>query len=202
MAALVLIFGLEKVKDWLIALGPLGALLIALADSFVPIPGGPDAAVVILSYTAPSLAPLTVLCATAGSVAGATVLFLGARRAGQAALSRVSPERRDRVEHLLGKYDVLVVAGAAAAPPPFPFKLFNLAAGAFEVKTSRFVLAVALGRVARFALEAALAVAYGEAALDLIRRHGVKVLVVGAVAGLGFWAYRAFAARRAAALGE
>jgi membrane protein YqaA with SNARE-associated domain len=202
MTAYVLIFGLDKLKDWFIALGPFGALLLAVADSFIPIPGGPDAAVVVLSYSSPALAPVTVLCATLGSVAGATALYLGARRAEQAALARMKPERRERVEHLLGKNDVLVIAGAAFAPPPFPFKIFNLAAGVFEVKVARFVLAVTLGRFLRYAGEAVLAVVYGEAALGLIGRYGIRVLAVAAIAGLGFWAYRAVVGRRAAAVGE
>src|SRR5262245_13051820 len=139
MAAHLFILGLDKLKDWFIALGPFGALLLALLDSFIPIPGGTDAAVVILAYGSPATAPLTVMAATVGSVTGATLLYLGARRAGQAALARFSPEKRDRIEHLLGRYDVFVIAGAAFAPPPFPFKLFNLAAGAFEVHVARFV---------------------------------------------------------------
>ena len=202
MAVHLLILGLDKLKDWFIALGPFGALLLALLDSFIPIPGGTDAAVVVLSYGSPSLAALTVLGATVGSVTGATLLYLGARRAGQAALARFSPERRDRIEHLLGRYDVLVIAGAAFAPPPFPFKLFNLAAGAFEVHVVRFVAAVTVGRLLRFAGEAVLAIAYGEAALDLIKRRGLQLLVVAVVLGAAFWAYRAFVARRQAAVGE
>ncbi len=202
MLANIAILGLDKLKDWFIALGPLGAFLLALLDSFIPIPFGADAAVVVLASGAPALAPVTVLCATLGSVIGATLLYLGARRAGHAALSKFTPERRDRVEHLLGQYDVLVIAGASAAPPPFPFKLFNLAAGAFEVKVPRFVLAVTIGRLARFATWAVLGVLYGEAAIDLVKRHGLKVLAVGVVVGLCIWAYRAISARRTAAVEE
>jgi membrane protein DedA with SNARE-associated domain len=197
-----IILGLDKLKDWFIALGPLGAFLLALVDSFVPIPGGPDLAVMVLSAKYPSLAPVTVLCAVGGAMIGSTTVYLGARRAGMAALARINPERRERVENLLGRYDLLAIAVAALLPPPFPFKVFNLAAGAFRLRVWRFVVALGLGRLTRFVIEAALAVEYGDEAADIIKRHGLKALAVVAVVALCVWGYRAFASRRAPAVGE
>jgi membrane protein DedA with SNARE-associated domain len=202
MPAHALILALDKLKDWFIALGPAGALLLSLVDSFVPVPGGPDLAVILISAKAPSLAPVTVLCAVAGAMVGSTILYLGARRAGMAALARVRPDRRDRVENLLGKYDLMAIAVAALLPPPFPFKVFNLAAGAFRLKVWRFVLAVGLGRLGRFAIEAFLAIEFGDHALDLIKQHGLEVLGGVALVALVWLGYRAFWARREAAVGE
>jgi membrane protein YqaA with SNARE-associated domain len=193
---------LDKLKNGLVALGPFGAFLIALLDSFIPIPGGTDLAVIALSARDPGLAPVTVLAAVAGSVVGSTIVYMGARKAGKAALSRIKPERRERVENLLGRYDVAAVAVAALLPPPFPFKVFNLSAGVFKLKVARFVLAVVIGRFVRFAVEAALAIRYGEAALEMIKRHGLVVLGVVAALGVAFWAWRTVAARRAAPVGE
>jgi membrane protein YqaA with SNARE-associated domain len=193
---------LDTLKNGLVALGPFGAFLIALLDSFIPIPGGTDLAVIALSAKDPALAPVTVLAAVAGSVVGSTIVYLGARKAGKAALARVKPDRRERVENLLGRYDVAAVAVAALLPPPFPFKVFNLSAGVFKLKVARFVLAVVIGRLVRFAVEAALAVRYGEAALEMIKRHGLVVLGVVAALGVAFWAWRTVAARRAAPVGE
>jgi membrane protein YqaA with SNARE-associated domain len=193
---------LDKLKNGLVALGPFGAFLIALLDSFIPIPGGTDLAVIALSAKDPALAPVTVLAAVAGSVVGSTIVYLGARKAGRAALSRIKPDRRERVENLLGRYDVAAVAVAALLPPPFPFKVFNLSAGVFKLKVARFVLAVVIGRFVRFAVEAALAIRYGEAALEMIKRHGLVVLGVVAALGVAFWAWRTVAARRAAPVGE
>jgi membrane protein YqaA with SNARE-associated domain len=193
---------LDKLKNGLVALGPFGAFLIALLDSFIPIPGGTDLAVIALSARDPALAPVTVLAAVAGSVVGSTIVYMGARKAGKAALSRIKPERRERVENLLGRYDVAAVAVAALLPPPFPFKVFNLSAGVFKLKVARFVLAVVIGRFVRFAVEAALAIRYGEAALEMIKRHGLVVLGVVAALGVAFWAWRTVVARRAAPVGE
>ena len=114
----------------------------------------------------------------------------------------MSPERRERIENLLGRYDVVSIAVAAVLPPPFPFKAFNLTAGVLKIHWVRFVIAVALGRLLRFSLEAVLAVKFGSEAIDIIKRHGLKVLAVVALLGIAFWVYRRFVARSAAVASE
>lgn len=193
---------LDALKNWFIAFGPFGAFLISLIDSFIPLPGGADLAVIALSAQSPSLAPVTVLAATAGAVIGSTLLYLGARRAGAAALSKLAPERRERIENLLGRYDMVSIAVAALLPPPFPFKAFNLTAGVLKIRWVRFVVAVAVGRFVRFSIEAVLAVQFGDEAMVIIKRHGLKVLGVVAIAGLAFWAYRRYRSRSAAVAEE
>jgi membrane protein YqaA with SNARE-associated domain len=188
----------DRLKETLVALGPLGAFAIALVDSFVPLPGGADLAVIVLSVKSPQLAVVTVLAASLGSVIGATVLYMGARKAGAAALSRVSPARRERVENLLGKYDVAAIAITSMLPPPFPFKVFNLTAGVLKIQVVRFMLAIGAGRLARFSLEAALAFTYGEAAIDVIKRNGPLVVLIVVLAGILFLVVRVRSARKAA----
>jgi membrane protein YqaA with SNARE-associated domain len=187
---------LGRISDTFVALGPLGALLIALVDSFIPLPGGPDLAVVVLSAKSPVLAPVVVLAATLGACIGSTFVYLAARRAGVAALRRINPDRRARIENLLGRYDMLAIVGAAVCPPPFPFKAFNLAAGVFRVSTLRFVVAIFLGRGIRFGIEAALAVRFGDQALDLLKQNGVVVLLVLVALGVVFVVWHRFVRRR------
>jgi membrane protein YqaA with SNARE-associated domain len=174
------------------AFGALGLFVISLLDSaFVPLPGGPDFAMIALSARTPAWMPLYALAATVGSTIGCTFLYLAARRAGSRALSRVSPERRERIENLLGRYDMLAVAVPALLPPPFPFKALVLGAGVFRLKTGRFILAIFLGRLIRFMAEGWLAVRFGEDARRLITQHGITVLialVVIAALALG-WKY-------------
>jgi membrane protein YqaA with SNARE-associated domain len=193
---------LRQAADWFAALGPLGVMLLAFADSFIPMAGGPDFVVVILAARQPLLAPVVVVAATVGATIGATLVYLGARRAGAAALSRFGPERRERVETLLGRYDMLTIMVAVMLPPPFPFKIFNLGAGVFRVPIARFVAAILAGRAMRFSLEAFLAVRYGEQAMKIIERHGLVILAVVAVLGVAFWLWRTFAARRGRAAGD
>ena len=196
MLAFDILAWLARVTEWLIALGPLGALLVGLVDSFIPLPGGSDLAVIGLSARNPALAPVTVLAATTGSVTGSTLVYFGARRAGAAALARFSPERRERVENLLGKYDAFALGIAAFLPPPFPFKIFNVVAGVLKMTPLRVISALLIGRLVRFSSEAALAVAYGDQAMEMIKTHGLLVLGVIVALGLMFWAYRAITSRR------
>jgi membrane protein YqaA with SNARE-associated domain len=172
---------LKTIGEWLMGLGMPGLFGISLLDSaLVPLPGGPDLGVIVLSARNPGMMPAYALAAAAGSTIGCTVLYLLARRAGSVALRRVRPERRERIENLLGRYDMLAVAVPAVLPPPFPFKPFVLCAGVFKLKTARFVTAILIGRTCRFLIEGWLAVRFGEEAWPLIRRHGIAV-VIGAV---------------------
>jgi len=185
---------LQSLLEWLKAFGPLGLFGISLVDSAgIPLPGGPDAVMIWLSANNPALMPLYALAATAGSAIGCTLLYLVARRAGVAALKRVAPEKRGRIENLLGRYDLIAVMVPSVLPPPFPFKPFVLCAGVFRLKTWRFITAIFIGRSVRFLIEGWLAIRFGEDAGRVIRQHGWKVLVAVAVlaaAGIALRYYR------------
>jgi membrane protein YqaA with SNARE-associated domain len=205
--AFVIFLGIKKSLEtfgaWLKTLGPGGLFTISLVDSAgVPLPGGPDAVMIFLSAERPWLMPLYAFAATAGSTIGCTLMYLAARRAGLIALKRVSAERRERIENLLGRYDMLAIMVPAVLPPPFPFKPFVLSAGVFKLKISRFVAAVFMGRAARFLIEGWLAVELGEAAGDAIRQHGLKVLMAVGVILLVVIALKFYRARRAQALSQ
>lgn len=177
--------GLTAVKDFLIPFGVFGLFAIALLDSaLIPLPGGPDAVMILLSTQNPARMPLYALGATAGSVVGCLILYYISRRAGRRALEKFPPQKRARVKELVDRYDVLSVLVASILPPPFPFKLFVITAGVFRLSVLRFALAVAGGRAFRFLLEGFLAVRYGERAKDLLAENypavglGLAALVV------------------------
>jgi len=173
---------LQSLFEWLKTFGALGLFGISLVDSAgIPLPGGPDAVMIVLSANSPALMPLYALAATAGSAIGCTLLYLIARRAGVVALKRVTPQKRDRIENLLGRYDLIAVMVPAVLPPPFPFKPFVLCAGVFKLKTWRFVTAIFIGRSLRFVIEGWLAIRFGEDAGRIIRQHGWKVLIAAVV---------------------
>lgn len=191
----IVLFGikssLEALLNWLKAFGPFGLFCISLVDSVIPLPGGPDLVMIGLSATTPSLMPLYAFAATGGSTIGCTLLYLGARRAGVAALKQVTPKKRDRIENLLGRYDLIAVMVPAVLPPPFPFKAFVLCAGAFKLKTWRFIAAILIGRSVRFLIEGWLAIRFGGDAEGIIKQQGWKVLIVvaaiaGVAIGLGY----------------
>jgi len=183
---------LVRASEWLLTFGALGLFGIAMLDSaLLPMPSGPDLVMVTLSALNPSWMPLYALAATAGSTLGCTLLYLAARRAGAGVLKRFSPQKRERVENLLGRYDMLAVMLPAVLPPPFPFKIFILSAGVFKLKTVRFITAVFIGRAARFLIEGWLAITFGDEAIQIIKQHGIKVLlaVVVALAGILVWKF-------------
>lgn len=177
--------GLTSVKDFLVPFGAFGLFAIALLDSaLIPLPGGPDAVMLLLSTQNPARMPLYALGATAGSVLGCVILYYISRRAGRRALDKFPPQKQARVKELVDRYDVLSVLVASVLPPPFPFKLFVITAGVFRLSLVRFAAAVAVGRAFRFFLEGFLAVRYGEQAKEVLAQNypavglGVAVLVV------------------------
>lgn len=167
---------LKSLQATLFGLGALGILAIGFIDAAsIPLPGGPDVVVMALSHANHSMMPLYVLAAVVGSTAGSLVLYFAARKGGAAVLRKFSPEKRARVEDLLDRYDILAMLLASVLPPPFPFKLFVLSAGAFKMQLWRFVAALVAGRGFRFLLEGWLAVKYGEQATDIFKHHYPKI---------------------------
>jgi membrane protein YqaA with SNARE-associated domain len=183
---------LTKLSHYLVSLGPFGLLAIAFLDSvMIPMPGGVDAVLILLSAARPSWMPIYVAAATIGSTAGCFCLYRLSQRAGKRALSRFSESKQKRVKDLLDRYDVMSVLVASLLPPPFPFKLFVVSSGVFRLNLLRFILAVAGGRTFRYLLEGYLAARYGDRAKELLAQYypaigiGLAVLIVIAFIGRG-----------------
>ena len=130
--------------------------------------------------------PLYVMIAVAGSTIGSLFLYWIAFRGGEAALSRFTPEKRARAMRFVDRYDMWALLIGAVLPPPFPFKLLVLSAGAFRMRLTRFLTALVLGRGFRFTLEGLAAVRYGESAVDMLKRHYpvIGLGVAGAIVAL------------------
>lgn len=182
--------GLAFVSQYLIAYGPFGLFGIALLDSaLIPLPGGPDAVLILLSTARPAWVPIYVVAATLGSVIGCLIFYYISRRAGGSALKRFSPRKQARVKELIDRYDVLTVLVSSILPPPFPFKIFIATAGVFRFSVTRFALAIAMGRAFRYALIGYLAAHYGEHARELLAEYypyvglGLAVLLVAIFVG-------------------
>jgi membrane protein YqaA with SNARE-associated domain len=189
--------GLNHVSNYLVTFGAFGLFGVALLDSaLVPLPGGPDAVMLLLSTQSPRRMPLYALAATAGSVIGCLVLYYLSRRAGRRALDKFPPEKQARVKAWVDRYDVLSVLVASVLPPPFPFKLFVITAGVFRLSVVRFALAVAAGRAFRFFLEGFFAVRYGDRAKDLLAEHYPTVGVTVAVLLVAAFALKAIFEKR------
>lgn len=190
--------GLTHVKDFLLAYGPFGLFAIALLDSaLIPLPGGADVVMILLTIQHPSWMLIYAAAATLGSVAGCVILYYISRKAGRRALERFSESKQARVKGLIDRYDVLSVLVASILPPPFPFKLFVISSGVFGLNIVRFALAIAVGRAVRFLLEGYLAVHYGDQADVLFKLYfpwiglGLALLIILIFVGRKLWRKKA-----------
>ena len=178
---------MDGFRDYLLALGVPGLFLIAVLDSAgVPLPGGVDIVLMLLSWQQPSLFAVIAVVAAVGSTVGCLVLYRLGRTGGEMALGRFDPKKRRGVREKVLKNDILAMMVAVLAPPPLPTKVFMLVAGAVGMPVSRFVGAVFAGRIIRFGGEAYLAVRLGDQALETLQRY---YPLVGAVLGVGVVVY-------------
>ena len=189
--------GLAQLSNYLLAFGPLGLFAVALLDSsFVPMPGGADAVMLVLSNARPAWWPLYAAAGTLGSVLGCVILYYVSRRAGRRALARFSERKQARVKELIDRYDVLAVLVASLLPPPFPFKLFVVSAGVFRFSLPRFAAAIAAGRAFRFALEGYVAAHYGAHAKQWLAAYYPVIGLALAAAAIIFFVARNLLKRR------
>jgi len=177
---------MEGLKNLLLTWGMPGLFVICLLDSAgVPLPGGPDAVVMLLSWQRPNLLLWITLIAAAGSTAGNWILYQIGKRGGELALARFDPKKRQWVTEKLARNDILAILVAMLGPPPFPTKLFILVAGAFEMRPGRFLPAVFLGRFVRYLGGGYLGARFGDQAAEILQQHygTISVLLFAVVVG-------------------
>jgi membrane protein YqaA with SNARE-associated domain len=149
-----------------------GLLAISFIDSAaVPLAGGPDAIILLLSWQKPAMFYLIALAATVGSTLGCMVLYGIGRKGGEKALSRFSSQKRDWVENRMREYGIWIIIASVIAPPPFPTKLVILAAGVLRTSKMQLAAGVFIGRLLRYSLLAYLGAKFGNEAARLIKAH-------------------------------
>jgi len=167
------------------SIGGPGLFIIAFLDSsFIPLPEVNDLLVVTAVMAHPYRLVYYALMATSGSIAGCLALYFVGRRGGDALVrSRFGSERMTRSMAVLQRHGVLTILVLSLLPPPAPFKIFILLAGVAAIPIWRFVVALLIGRGARFLLIGVLAVKYGNQAIDFIHEHQrtVGLVVVGLI---------------------
>jgi len=158
-------------------LGGVGMAVVAFIDcSFVSMPNVSDMLIVWQTILHPDRWAYYAFMTTAGSVAGSFVIYEIGRRSGEAFLARrFKPEYLARARAIFNRYGMWTIAVVAMLPPPAPYKIFVLLAGAGGLGPGTFVLAVVVGRGLRYGIEGWLSRVYGAAAADLIREHAVEV---------------------------
>ena len=181
-----------RLRAFALALGAPGLFLIAFLDSsFLSLPEIADLLVVYMVTHHKSRVLLYAVSATLGSIAGCLVMYYIGKKGGDALMrKRFTGHKVDRAMALFQRHGVMAVLVPSLLPPPAPFKIFVLIAGAAHIDVRKFVLAVAIGRGARYLTLGLLAVEYGDRALAYMHENSVtaSLIVVGILAA-GFVAY-------------
>lgn len=192
------------VKALVTALAPYGGwglFAIAFLDSsFLTFPILNDLFVFWLSVRRPERMLFYATMTALGSILGCLVIYLLAKKGGQAVLRRKArPEQVERIVRWYERYKFLTIAIPAVLPPPAPFKIFIIAAGVFQVRLRHFLTAVVLGRGVRYYLVGFLAVRYGEQGITFISQNFLQVsLLAVALVAVGFLLLRLASRARAA----
>ena len=193
----------KKIGDWLVRtkvwivlvlkpFGVWGVLALSMVDSAsIPLPFL-DPLIVSYGVADHKKCVLYCLMAAVGSAIGSMVPYYVGRAGGELfLLKRINRERYEQLRDRFEKQEFLAIMLPAMCPPPMPVKLFELAAGVFEMRPLSYFLAIGTGKFVRFAVESVLVIVYGPAiltsVLHLFRRHlnvalgviGLVVVVIG-----------------------
>jgi membrane protein YqaA with SNARE-associated domain len=182
----------DRVRALALAWGAPGLFAVAFLDSsFLPLPGITDVLLIVLVTRHPSLAPLYIVATMTGSIAGCLVMHYIGKKGGEALVrKRFAGPRVEQAMASLQRHGVMAVLIPCLLPPPAPFKIFLLLAGAVGISAARFAAAIAIGRGIRYVTLGFLAVRYGERARTFLLEHGTaaSLVLVGTI-GAGFAAY-------------
>lgn len=182
---------LMKAKIWIVmVLKPFGAwglLGLSIVDSAaIPLPFL-DPLIVSYGVQAPAKAILYCFMGALGSAIGSLLPYYIGRAGGELfLLKRINRERYEKLRDRFEKQEFLAIMLPAMCPPPMPVKLFELAAGVFEMRLVSYFLAITAGKFLRFAVESILVIVYGPAILSstlhMFHRHSNIVFgVIGAL---------------------
>ena len=176
----------STIQEWASELGGVGLFVIAALDSsFLSFPQVNDLLIIVLSTKYPARMPYYAGMTVLGSLVGCFALYVVARRGGEVFMrKRLKGRHVDRMLALYQKYGLLAVIVPALLPPPVPFKVFVLMAGAAAVSPVKFGLAIVIGRGIRYFGQGYLAVLYGERAAEYMKQYGAQIGIGLAVAAI------------------
>ncbi|GAC1362362.1 MAG: hypothetical protein NVSMB3_10590 [Acidobacteriaceae bacterium] len=174
-------------------LGVWGIGAIAILDSAaVPMPLDP----LVIDYVAHDHARFLIFCfmAAGGSAIGSLLPYLIGRAGGELfLLKRINRQRYEKLRDRFENQEFLAIMIPAMMPPPMPVKLFEFAAGVFEMKAIWFFSAIFVGKFVRFLIWSIITIVWGPAILHTVthalHQHlGLVLAGVGAIV-LGIVAY-------------
>ena len=165
--------------NWLLRLGGPGLIVIGLVDnSVIPIPGGMDLFVILLSAHHREWWWYYGLMGTVGAVVGAMYLpTVGKGRQGRNGEEVRKGTSREGLQEIRERW-ILDHCHWLDHPPPFPLVPVLMAAGIMRYPKKKFLAALTLGRGVRFFAIAVLGKLYGTAILGWFGRYYKPFLYV------------------------
>jgi membrane protein YqaA with SNARE-associated domain len=160
---------------------------LALLDSgLIPIPGSMDGVIVGYVQAQPHKFFLYALMAAAASTLGSLIPFYVGRAGGELfLLKRINRERYEKLRDRFERQEFIAILIPSMGPPPTPLKLFQFAAGVFEMKVEAFALATFTGKLLQYMTFSLLTVWLGPTIFPrishAIHRHANIALSVGGV---------------------
>lgn len=150
-------------------LGAWGLAGLALLDSaLIPLPTSMDGTVLIYVQGNHARFPLYCFVAALASAIGALVPYYIGRAGGELfLLKRINRERYERMRDRFERQEFLAIMIPSMLPPPTPIKLFEFAAGVFEMRPLAFSLAVFSGKLIQFVVASILFIMFGPSILTL-----------------------------------
>lgn len=183
------------IGKWVLGLGGPGLILIGIIDnSAIPIPGGMDISVLLLTAHHRDWWPYYGAMATAGAVLGGYITYRLARKGGKAGLEKkIGKYRSEKVYRKFERGGFSTVIVGSILPPPFPIVPVLMAAGVMQYSRKRFLAALTIGRGIRFFVVAFLGKLYGTAIAGWLGRYYKPFLYVlislGVAGGIGALLY-------------
>ena len=182
---------------WVRHLGPLGLILLGIADSapFIDAPpGSVDISLILLCAGSRDLWALYAFLTTLGETLGGYMTYVVSEKGGQETLEKkVGKARADQVYKKFEKHGFIAIFGGAIAPPPFPFTPVPMAAGILHYPRKKFFTALVLGRSVRFFTEAFLGRTYSRQMVGFFSSHYHAALIAlcafAALSGMGALIY-------------
>jgi membrane protein YqaA with SNARE-associated domain len=158
--------------------GSLSIFVLSFLDAILlPFPSLNDLLLIDLSIKSPGRMAYYAFLATIGSVAGSVLLYYVARKGEEAAFHKRAGSQAPQIRNWMERNGFITLIVAALLPPPTPFKLFVLAAGALGMPFRGFLAAMAIARAIRFFAEGYLAVRYGPQATHFLVQHGIAFAI-------------------------
>jgi membrane protein YqaA with SNARE-associated domain len=175
--------------------GGLGVLTLGVLDSSpIVLPFGNDLLVLALCARYHTRAPYYVLMATVGSLIGSFLTYWIGRKSESGQKKLMSGKRLAKVREFVQKRAPFALVLASVLPPPFPFTAIVGAVAAFRYPPRKLFSFIAVGRFARFTIEAALAVHYGRwivrQARSPLLEHIMIVLIIISLIGTAVSIYK------------